>query len=169
MVNFHDCDTTKLIESVAEEMKSMPELKAPDWSHFVKTGSQTQRAPENPDWWYIRSAAVLRRVAMLGPIGVSKLRVKFGGRKRRGTKSEHFQRAGGKIIRVILQQMSKAQLIKQTVKGVHKGKVITPKGISLLDRHAIKLIKNTPRDLEKAKKIVPKAKAPAEVPKVEQQ
>jgi len=169
MVNFHDCDTNKLIEAVAEELKKIPELKAPEWSHFVKTGMRLQRAPQDPEWWYVRSAAVLRKVAILGPVGVSKLRVKFGGRRKRGVKPEHFAKAGGKIIRVVLQQLEKAQLIKQGVKGVHKGRIITPKGISILDKQAITIIKNTPKTgtSEKVHKQVQKP-VPQEVQKSEQ-
>jgi small subunit ribosomal protein S19e len=147
MVNFNDCDTNQLIENVAKEIKkSVPEVKAPEWSMFVKTGMQAERAPDNADWWYVRSAAILRKVAILGPIGVSKLRVKFGGKKHRGVQPEEFRKSGGKIIRVILQQLEKAQLIKSVNKSGRKGRVITPKGISLIDKQAIALIKNIVRE-----------------------
>ena len=63
---------------------------------------------------------------------MSKLRTKFGGRKRRGHKPKHFYKGYGNIIRKILQGLEKAGLIKQTQKGVHKGKVITAKGNSFL-------------------------------------
>ncbi len=172
MVNFHDCDTNKLIENVAVELKNVEGISAPDWSAFVKTGSHVERSPDNPDWWYVRSAAVLRKVANLGPVGTSKLRVKFGGRKNRGARPERFRRASGKIIRVVLQQLEKAQLVKQVAKGVHKGRIVTPKGMSILDKQAIKLIKETKKEVPKAEpKVEPKAKPkeekPAEVPKSE--
>ena len=75
---------------------------------------------------------MLLKIDTLGPIGVAKLRVKYGGRKNRGVAPDKFARASGKIIRVILQQFDKEGLTKQDVKGVHKGRVTTPKAKSMI-------------------------------------
>ncbi len=116
------------------------------WSRFVKTGRSRERLPENPDWWYARAAAVLRSVAERGPIGTEKLRTKYGSKKNRGHKPERFYKGSGSIIRKILQQLENAGLVKQGVKSGHKGRIMTPKGMSLLDKSAIQIMKMEKRD-----------------------
>src|SRR3989338_904231 len=131
----------ELIHKTAEELKKQKLVQPPDWSKFVKTGHFKERLPENEDWWYLRSASVLRSVAKLGPVGTEKLRTKYGGRKRRGHQHEQFFKGSGSIIRKILQQLQKADLIKHVQKGVHKGRVLTPKGTSFLDKMAVQISK----------------------------
>ena len=141
MVNaYKDVPINDLIEETAKELKKLKELEAPEWSQFVKTGVHKERPPMDNDWWYMRAAAVFKSVEKLGPVGVSKLKTKYGGRKNRGVRPEHFYKGSGKIIRIILQQLEEAKLIKKDEKGVHKGRNITPKGISLLTKVAVKLL-----------------------------
>ncbi|MFH1210188.1 MAG: 30S ribosomal protein S19e [archaeon] len=132
MATIYDADTNKLIEKVALELKQL--IKAPEWSIFVKTGMSKERPPVDRDWWYHRAASILRTVYIKGPIGTSKLRVKYGSRKNRGVKPEKFYPGSGKIIRVILQQLEKAELIQQSEKSKRKGRIITKKGKSFLDK-----------------------------------
>ncbi len=139
MGSIYDVSPNELIERAAVELAKMPEIAPPEWAKFVKTGHFRQRPPTSEDWWYMRSAAVLRSVYKLGPIGVAKLRTKYGGKKDRGHKPAKFFRAGGNILRKVLQQLETAQLVKQTTIGVHKGRVITPKGRSLLDKLATEI------------------------------
>jgi len=134
-------DANQLIELLAKELKSMQQIKAPAWAAFVRTGVHKERPPVNEDWWYIRAAAILRTVARLGPVGTSKLQTKFGGKHSRGHKSERFARGSGSIIRKSLQQLESAGLVKPTVKGVHKGRIITEKASSLMDSLAAKVTK----------------------------
>ena len=161
MANFYDAEVNELIKQVAEELKKLPEIKAPDWAQLVKTGAHKERAPDNAEWWHIRAASVLRKVAILGPIGVNKLRTKYGGRKKRGSKPEHFVKGSGSIARKILQQLEKAGLIKKVEKG-KPGRIIAPKGTSILDKAAIKLSKTR----EKIKITSPKPIAKPEAPKM---
>jgi small subunit ribosomal protein S19e len=86
----------------------------------------------------------MRTTQRIGPIGVSKLRSKYGGKKNRGMKPEKFYPASGKIIRTILQQLENAELVKKEEKGVHKGRIIAPKGVSLLDKAASKIAGKKP-------------------------
>jgi len=139
MTTMYDVEPQELILKAAEELKKVPEIKAPAWTPFVKTGMHKERPPLNGDWWYIRAASVLRTIYRLGPIGVSKLRTKYGGKKNRGVKKEHFFKGSGNILRKSLQQLEKAGLVKFTEKGVHKGRVITPKGRLFLDKIAVQL------------------------------
>lgn len=135
----YDVDAQELIEKAAEELKKIPEIKPPEWATFVKTGMHKERPPVKNDWWYSRTASILRTVYRLGPVGVSKLRTKYGGKKNRGVKKEHFFKGSGNILRKALQQLEKAGFVKFTEKGVHKGRVITPKGKSFLDKVATQI------------------------------
>ena len=159
MVSAYSVDPNELIEKVAESLKSLREIQPPEWAVLVKTGTHKQRPPTRPDWWHVRSAAVLRSVFKLGPIGVSKLRVKYGGKKDRGHKPEEFRKGSGNILRKILQQLEKAGLIKKVDKGVHKGRIITGRGKSMLDKAAIAILKsskNKPVKVEQPKEELPK-------------
>ena len=150
MATMYDVEAQELISRAAEELKKIPEIKPPEWAPFVKTGMHKERPPVNHDWWYLRAASVLRTVYRLGPVGVSKLRIKYGGKKNRGVKKEHFFRGSGNILRKSLQQLEKAGLIKFVEKGVHKGRVMTPKGKSFLDKIATQMQGLKPKQEVKA-------------------
>lgn len=122
-----------LIAKTAEELKKLKEVKPPEWSKYVKTGVHKERPPEQLDWWYIRGASLLRRLYLDGPVGVSRLRVYYGGRKNRGSAPEHFRKGGGKIIRTLLQQLERAGLAE---KKEREGRKLTKKGAELLERLA---------------------------------
>jgi small subunit ribosomal protein S19e len=122
-----------LIRHTSEELKKVKELTPPQWSHFVKTGVHKERPPEQPDWWYIRAASILRRIYLDSPVGVSRLRTCYGGRQHRGQAPEHFRKAGGKVIRVILQQLEQAGLV---AKAERRGRKLTPKGAAMLEQIA---------------------------------
>lgn len=135
MTTVYDVPADKLIKKTAEKLKELG-LKMPQWAKFVKTGPHKERPPEQKDWYYQRAASVLRQVYLHGPIGVSRLRTKYGGRKDRGVRPEHHVKAGGKIIRTILQQLEALGLVEQKQIGQRKGRVVTPKGRSFLDNIA---------------------------------
>lgn len=141
MVGVFDVYPNDLIEKVAEELKKVPEIKPPEWTKFVKTGVHKERPPADPDWWYKRVAAILRTIYVRGPIGVNKLRTKYGGRKRRGHKMPHHRKGSGSVIRKALQQLEKAGLVEQPKDKLKKGRIITAKGKSFLDKIAIGLLK----------------------------
>lgn len=122
-----------LIKRLSEELKKIEEIKPPGWSPHVKTGVSRERPPTQPDWWYIRAASMLRHIYLSGPVGVSRLRTYYGGRKHRGVAPEHFRKGGGKIARLLLQQLQRAGLVAVVER---KGRKITPKGLEMLTRLA---------------------------------
>ena len=158
MATMFDVSQQELVEGVKEELKNSKEIQPPSWAVFVKTGASRDRVPSQDDWWHMRAASVLRLIALRGPIGVSKLRVKYGGKKNRGVKPERFRIASGNILRKILQQLEKAGLAKQAEAGVHKGRVITPAGQKLLDKAATGIAKLKPKVEVKEKPAEVKAK-----------
>ena len=133
----------ELINRAATKLQSEKLVNPPSWSHFVKTGAHKERLPTDENWWFMRSAAILRNVAKLGPVGTQKLRIKYGGRKNRGHKPDKFVQGSGSIIRKSLQQLEASGLVKQTAKGVHKGRILTPKGVSFLDKIAMEILKES--------------------------
>jgi len=137
----NDVPAGELIEKTAKELQSLKEFTPPAWAAYAKTGAHKQRPPSNPNWWYFRAAAVLRKVAVRGPIGVQKLRVQYGGKRNRGMAPEHFFEGSGNILRKVLQQLEKAGFAKQAAKGLHKGRIATPKGISFISKVADSIMK----------------------------
>jgi small subunit ribosomal protein S19e len=129
---------SKLIELMAKELRKLPEMKAPEWTAFVKTGMHKERPPQREDWWYVRAASILRNIARLGPVGTSKLRTKYGGKQDRGHRPEKFARGSGSIARKAMMQLEKAGLVKQATKGIHKGRIITKEGSQMLEENSKK-------------------------------
>lgn len=131
-------DPWKLIEKVAGYLKENRVIEPPPWAMFVKTGVHKERPPQDPDWWYVRAAAIMRKLYLRGPLGVSRLRTIYGGRHRRGHRPPKFAKGSGAIIRKILQQLEEAGLMEKADK---KGRRLTAKGRKLLDEAAKAVIK----------------------------
>jgi small subunit ribosomal protein S19e len=144
MSHIINVNPNELVNKAALELKKQKLVEPTEWSQFVKTGHHKQRLPDSEDWWFHRSAAVLRSVAKLGPVGTQKLRTKYGGKKNRGHKPERFYKASGSILRKILQQLEKSELVKQE----HKGRILTPKVISFLDKIAVQIAKQEHKELK---------------------
>jgi len=136
MPSVFDVNVNDLIDRLSVELKGFDDVKPPEWAFVVKTGVHKERPPENSDWWYVRSAAVLRSVHSLGPVGVSKLRTKYGGKGNRGVGSERHVKGSGNIIRKILQQLESAGLVVKSKDKLRKGRETTGKGHSLLSKVA---------------------------------
>ncbi|MBD3341945.1 MAG: 30S ribosomal protein S19e [Candidatus Lokiarchaeota archaeon] len=128
----------QLIEAIAEKLKEYPEVKAPEGSEFWKTAHYKELAPVEDDFWFIRAASLMRKIAKYGPIGVNKLRKQYGGRNRRKMGLGHSSKASGKIIRVALQQLEDANLLNGTEKD---GRKLSPEGQSLLERTAYAIMR----------------------------
>ncbi|MDP6148050.1 MAG: 30S ribosomal protein S19e [Candidatus Thalassarchaeaceae archaeon] len=135
MTTYHDVPADLLIEELSQRLEGNDAINAPDWAEFVKTGTHRERIPDQENWWFIRSAAVLRKVALKGPIGANHMAQHFGGPKDRGVKPNRAVAGSRKIARTVLQQLTSAGLIVNStnIREVNLGKVITPAGQSLLD------------------------------------
>ncbi|MBD3230700.1 MAG: 30S ribosomal protein S19e [Candidatus Lokiarchaeota archaeon] len=140
MTTIYDVPVQPLIDKAAEELKKYEEIKPPSWADYVKTAVYKERPPEQPAevWWYKRCASLLRKIYMKGPIGINRLRRLYGGKQNRGSKPNHFKRGGSSIIRNALRQLEQCELLEIRNK---RGRVLTNKGFSFLDRiaHQIKL------------------------------
>lgn len=140
MTVVYDVPASRLIKEVAKALRKVEAVKPPKWAPFVKTGTDREKAPEEKDWWYTRCASVLRKVHVYGPVGIMKLRRKYGGKANRGHNPEAKRGGSGAVIRIALQQLERAGLVKKT----KEGRVTTPKGTSLLDDTAHEIKKEIP-------------------------
>ena len=135
MVTLYDVPASKLIPELAKRLEG--KVTPPEWAPYVKTGVHKERPPDDPKWWYSRSASILRYIAISGPVGVERMRAKYGGRKSRGSKPERVKKGGGNIIRKSLQQLESAGLIKKVTKNKRLlGREIPSAGQKLIDAAA---------------------------------
>lgn len=150
MTTPHDVPASKFIDRLAKNLReNVDEVQPLPWSTFAKTGTHVEKQPQNPNWWYIRTASILRKVYIHGPIGLENLRSDYGGRKNRGSKPNRVTKAGGSDIRKILQQLEKAGLVQTTRP---KGRVVTPKGRKLMQDVAGDLSKELVKTVPELKK-----------------
>ncbi len=130
MPNAYDVKASKLVIATAAKLKEM--IQKPDYINYVKSGAHRERVPLSPDFWYMRGASILRQTYINGPIGVSRLRTRYGARKEHALHRKHHMKAGGSIIRDLFQSLESVDLVKKT----KAGRVLTPKGRAFMDKIA---------------------------------
>jgi small subunit ribosomal protein S19e len=135
MTTVYDVEAGALVKAAAEDLKT--KVKAPDWAPFVKTGVAKDRPPEDPNWWYVRVASILRKLYVKGPMGVSRLRGEYRSKKNKGVKPEASYKASGKITRLAIQQLEGLGFVKKAKDA--NGREITPAGVKFLDNLANKV------------------------------
>ena len=138
MATAFDVPADKLIPKIAAELKKIETITPPDWSSFVKTGRHREKSPVEGDWWHTRSAAVLRKIYIEGPVGTTRLAAMYGGKADRGSKPNRAVRGSRSISRVTVQQLEKSQLIQKQKDG---GRVVTAKGRKLVDNVSTQVLK----------------------------
>jgi small subunit ribosomal protein S19e len=139
MTTLYDVPTKELIDEVAKKLQNDKSIVLPEENRYVRTGVHKENPPTNKDWWYVRCAAILRKIYIKNAIGIEQLRAEYGGRKNRGSKPSKARRGSGSIARRAVQQLEKAGYVTR-IKG--KGRVLTPKGRSFLDNTSHEIIKN---------------------------
>ena len=150
MVTLYDAPAEALIEALAADLEDR--IEEPEWATFAKAGANREFPPEQDDFWYVRAASVLRRVAIDGPVGVDRLSTHYGGPKggsnRYRVAPKHRSDGSKKIVRTILQQLEEADLVERPPND--EGRVVSAEGRSLLDSTAGEVISDLDRpDLER--------------------
>jgi small subunit ribosomal protein S19e len=134
MTTLYDVPAEELIEALAEHLNEEEAIEQPDWIEFVKTGHDRELPPEQEDFWVRRSASLLRKVAVQGPVGVGSLETTYGdakqGTNRYKVRPRHKTTGSGNIIRTALQQLEDAGYV-EVAEG--EGRQVTSEGHSLLD------------------------------------
>ncbi|MDE1865425.1 MAG: 30S ribosomal protein S19e [Candidatus Micrarchaeota archaeon] len=133
MSNVYEVKSADLVRIASQRLKE--KMKKPTYVDYVKSGPSKERVPQDRDFWFTRSASILRQVYLNGPIGVSKLRTRYGSRKDHVVHRHHHMKAGGSIIRDALIELERLKLVQNT----KEGRVITPQGRSFLDKIANEL------------------------------
>ena len=134
MTTVYDVHGQNLVFDLAEALKNLESITIPEWSISAKTAAHKENAPDTDDWWYMRSASILRKIYLEGPLGTERLSRMYSGPKDRGGKPNKSHPGGRKIIRTVMKQLEAAELITYE-KG--KGRKISPRGQSMLDGIAL--------------------------------
>jgi small subunit ribosomal protein S19e len=146
----HDVPASKFIKKLSKYIKeNVDQVQPPAWAAIAKTGQHTEKQPQEADWWYTRTASILRKVYVHGPIGLETLRADYGGRKGFSVRPNHASKGGGSNIRKILQQLEAAGLV-QTIRP--KGRVMSPKGRKMLQEVSQDLHKELVKTVPELKK-----------------
>jgi small subunit ribosomal protein S19e len=130
MTHPNDVPPSAFLPKLASELRSRNAVRPPEWANFVKTGVHKERAPTQTDWWYLRSASVLRKVYLQGHVGIQRLSAEYGGKKDRGSAPYHARTGSRSVTREIVQQLEKSGLL-QSYKT--KGRRVSSEGAKLLD------------------------------------
>jgi small subunit ribosomal protein S19e len=133
----YELNTQEYNLKLAEALKQVPEFQSPEWVDFVKSSPSKERPINEIDFWYKRAASVLRQIYKKNIVGVNRLRTRYGSKKNRGMKPERFVKAGGKILRTILQQADKAGFTEKVkdnkVLRTRAGRKLTARGKEFLE------------------------------------
>ena len=149
MTTHYDVPGEHLIAALANSLKSVEAIQPPQWSDFVKTAVHREQSPSEPDWWYFRSASVLRKIGIVGPIGTERLAKHYSGSRDRGSKPNRSNNGSRKVLRLIMQQLEIAGFIEKSRKG---GRGLTSKGQSILDNTAFGVKKKLQKEMSSLKK-----------------
>ncbi len=144
-----DVPPSRLLPRLATELQSHKLVEPPVWASFVKTGVHKQRAPTQSDWWYLRSASVLRKVYLHGTTGVSRLSADYGGKRDRGSAPYHARTGSRAVLREIVHQLEKSGLLQRYK---NQGRRLSPEGMRLLDtvsRDVLKQLAESRPELQK--------------------
>lgn len=146
MTTYFDIPANMLISALADKLSDSKDIVAPDWSEYVKTGVDRERPPTQENWWAIRAASLLRKVAKQGPIGVTTLAQTYGTVMNNGAGPNTPGVASRHIIRTALQQLEVAGLVEMVAtrevdtedgkQQLYSGRRLTSAGQKLLDEVA---------------------------------
>lgn len=133
MTTAYDVPAYELIKNTAEKLEKEDAIKMPEQNTYAKTSVARENIPDDPKWWYVRCASILRKIYIKNGIGVEELKEEYGGKRNRGSKPSHARGGSGTIVRRCVQQLEQVGYVTK-IKG--KGRIITPKGKKFMDNTA---------------------------------
>ncbi|GAK66412.1 40S ribosomal protein S19 [Moesziomyces antarcticus] len=129
-----DVDAATFIDAYAQHLKRSGKIEVPVWVDIVKTGHFKEQAPYNPDWFYVRAAALARHIYLRKAVGIGHLRKFHGGASNRGFRPSHHADASGSVQRKVVQGLEGIGVLEKDPKG---GRRISQDGMRDLDRIAV--------------------------------
>jgi len=131
MVSPRDVTADAFIAAYASHLKRSGKLEVPNWVDIVKTGHGKEQGPLDPDWFYIRAAAIARHVYLRKSSGLASLKKFQGNSKRRGVRPSHHVDASGSVQRKVVQSLEKIGVLEAHPDG---GRKVSQEGQRDLDR-----------------------------------
>jgi len=128
-----DVSAHDFVRAYAVHLKRTGKMELPSYVDLIKTGPHKEMPPLDPDWYYMRAAAVARHVYVRQGVGVGAFRRIFGAPKNRGSRRHHKTKAAGGHIRLILRQLEQMRIVEKCAGG---GRKVTSNGQRDLDRIA---------------------------------
>lgn len=135
---------TKFIDALSKKLKEEEKIPVPAEAEYIKTGHGKEQSPENPNWYFVRTASILRKLYIeelknpgrckhgLGSIWFSRA---YTTLKNNGHKPSHTVTGSKSLVRRILQSLEAANLVSQVPKG---GRKLTATGHQYLQEVALK-------------------------------
>ncbi|CAE8596033.1 unnamed protein product [Polarella glacialis] len=145
IVTVKDVEPEAFIKAFSQHLKRQGRFEIPKWADVVKTSKAKELPPNDPDWLYVRTASMVRKVYIRKGMGVGAFKKVYGSQQRRGTCTKHFSKSSGKIARYCLQQLEEMGLVEQNEEG---GRVITKEGQRELDTVAVQAAAEAEEDDE---------------------
>ncbi|KAI5148369.1 small subunit ribosomal protein S19e [Enteropsectra breve] len=96
-----------LINAIVDTLKSNGNISLPENHDIIKTGHGKQYSPENPDWYYVRMAAIVRQAMRFGTVSRKGLAHRYGIRKNRGVRPTKFARASDFVNHSAIEELKK--------------------------------------------------------------
>jgi len=139
MPNVRDVSAEAFIAAYSSHLKRSGKLEVPTWVDLVKTGTYKEQGPYDPDWFYVRAAAVARHIYLRKGTGIGALAKLHGGRNRRGNRPSHHADSSTSVQRKVCQSLEKIGVLELLADG---GRRISQDGQRDLDRIATAVVES---------------------------
>ena len=122
-VTARDVGAPALIKAFSAHLKRQGKMTLPNNLDLQKTAKFKELAPYDSDFFYIRAAALARRLYLYNNQGVGHFATTFGGQQRRGTRTNKFGKGFTGVNRRALQELAKIGIVKVDDKNGYVGPV----------------------------------------------
>ncbi|CAG9578028.1 40S ribosomal protein S19-like protein [Leishmania major strain Friedlin] len=131
-----DVSAWRWIKTAARHFKQEGKIFVPNCTEIMKSSHGRERAPQNPDWYYIRCAAVLRAIYLRPGVGYGGLSKRFGNKKNYGSRPEHTVTSSTGPLHWACKSLTKLGLVEP---GAQSGQRLTRKGHKFADSLAFQV------------------------------
>ncbi|CAJ1016228.1 putative Ribosomal protein S19e [Leishmania utingensis] len=131
-----DVSAWRWIKTAARHFKQEGKIFVPNCTELIKSSHGRERAPQNPDWYYVRCAAVLRAIYLRPGVGYGGLSKRFGNKKNYGSRPEHTVNSSTGPLHWACKSLTKLGLVEP---GAQSGQRLTRKGHKFADSLAFQV------------------------------